>query len=61
MDNIFEVLKKVIENKHSGFETADFSMLGLENIPTDNEILEQNEDYNNIISGICCSTCLSHI
>ena len=51
MDNIFEVLKKAIENKHSGFETADFSMLG-DHEPSQAELEELNETYKKMILDV---------
>ena len=38
MDNIYEYLKRKSNIKASGFETADFSSLGFNSPPSDNEI-----------------------
>lgn len=38
MDNTFEVLMNAIKENKGGFSTADFSLLGFNSPPSDNEI-----------------------
>ena len=49
MNNIFEYLKLKTQNKEAGFEPSDFSLLGLDQTPSDVEITSQNEEYKHYI------------
>ena len=52
MNNIIEYLKLKTQNKESGFEPSDFSLLGLDSIPSDKEIASQNEEYKHYIEEL---------
>ncbi len=52
MNNILEYLKLKTQNKESGFEPSDFSLLGLDHAPSDDEIASQNEEYTHHIKEL---------
>ena len=52
MDNIYEYLKRKTENNQSGFETDDFSLLGFDHVPSDNEIEFISQSIINGIKNI---------
>lgn len=52
MNNIIEYLKLKTQNKESGFKPSDFSLLGLDQIPSEEEIISQNEEYTHHIKEL---------
>ena len=56
MDNTFEVLMNAIKENKGGFSTADFSLLGSSYQPTNDDIINQNAEYIQMINQIESST-----
>ena len=52
MNNIIEYLKLKTQNNECGLEPSDFSLLGLDSIPSDKEIEFQNEEYKHYIEEL---------